>query len=140
MKKIVLVLIFKNRFSFRESVFLWRFKIQYWLPCWKFYAQSPKRSHSNSERKQKKIYPKQLLCPKMSTGHLLRTFDKLAENFLTKLGIFCSNSNKISHFSPKKLFFYKVLCWLLQCNFDNPAEILIDNYMKLFCRKPEFKC
>ena len=49
-KNIVLILIFKNRFSFRESVFLWRFKIQYWLPCWIFYAQSPRRSRSNSEK------------------------------------------------------------------------------------------
>ena len=91
-------------------------------------------------KKQKNIFPKKILCLKTSTGHLLCTFDNLAENFTTNLGIFCSQSNKTSHSSPKNFFFYKVLCRLLQCNFDNPPEILIDNCVKLFCRKPKFNC
>ena len=101
--------------------------------------KSKKISHKLRE-KQKNNFPKKILCPKMSIGHLLCTFDNLAENFPTKLGNFCSQSNKTSHFSTKNLFFYKVLCRLLQCKIDNPAELLIDNCVKLFCRKPEFKC
>ena len=45
-------------------------------------AQTPKK-------KQKRIFPKNVFCLKMSTGHLLCTFDNLAENFPTKIGIFC---------------------------------------------------
>ena len=91
-------------------------------------------------KKQKNNFPKKILWPKMSIGHLLCTFDNLAENFPTNLWNFCSQSNKTSHFSTKNLLFYKLLCRLLQCKFDNPAELLIDNCVKLFCRKPEFKC
>ena len=54
---------------------------------------------------------KNAFCLKMSTGHLLCTFDNLAVNIPTKMGIFRSQSNKTSHFSPKNLFFYKVFCW-----------------------------
>ena len=43
------------------------------------------------KKKQKNNFPKKILCLKMSNGHLLCTFDNLAEKFSTKIEIFCQN-------------------------------------------------
>ena len=102
-------------------------KIQKDLP------QTPKKN-------RRRIFQDRYFAKKCPLDFYYALLITLLKIFLRNWEFFAQNPTKLHIFPRKTWFFYKVLCWLLQCNFDNPAGILIDNCVKLFCRKPEFIC